>query len=130
MTRESDLLKDATAQDHRIALGVSVGLAAIVFVLAIVFLRGLWMIVLGLGDLGRARTIEGRVLRVRTRNERTYVAVDDGSADHVAVWVTTAGAHQGSDVRIRVATRCRLRTNHRDDGRGGGRCWCVRYAPR
>ncbi len=102
---QSDLLKDATAQDHRIALGVSVGLAAIVFVLAIVILRGLWMIVLGLSDLGRARTIEGRVLRVRTRNERTYVAVDDGSADHVAAWVTTAGAHQGSDVRIRVATR-------------------------
>jgi hypothetical protein len=102
---QADLLKDATAQDHRVALGVSIGLAVIVFVLLVVILRGLWMLVLGISDLGRARTIEGRVLRLRTRNERTYVAVDDGTAEHVAAWVSTSGARQGADVRVRVATR-------------------------
>jgi hypothetical protein len=101
---QSDLLKNATAQDHRIALGVSIGLAVIAFAIAVAMLRGVWMFVLGASDLGRGRTIEGRVLRVRNRNQRTYVAVDDGTDDHVAAWVTTAAARQGVDVRITVAT--------------------------
>jgi hypothetical protein len=101
---QADILKDATAQDHRIALGVGIGIAVIGFVIAVIALRGLWLIVGGVADLGRGRTIEGRVLRVRTRNEQTYVAVDDGTKDHVAAWVTTTGARQGTDVRVEVAT--------------------------
>src|SRR5262249_51136343 len=101
---QADLLKDATAQDHRIALGVSIGIAVIGFAIGVVVIRGLWMIGCGVADLGRRRTIEGRVLRVRTRNQQTYVAVDDGTRDHVAAWVTTAGARQGTDVRVEVAT--------------------------
>ena len=65
---QADILKDATTQDHRIALGVSVGIAVIGFVIAVVVLRGAWLIVSGIADLGRSRTVEGRVLRVRTRN--------------------------------------------------------------
>jgi hypothetical protein len=101
---QADLLKDATTQDHRIAVAVGLGIAAVGFGLAVVFLRGVWMLMIGLADLGRARWIEGRVLRVRTRNNRTYVAVDDGTATHVAAWVSTVGGRQGTDVRIRVAT--------------------------
>jgi hypothetical protein len=102
---QADLLEDATTQDHRIAMGVSVGIAVIAFVLAVIVLRGIWMFVLGLADLRRSRTIEGRVLRVRTRNERTYVAVDDGTKDHVAAWVTTTSVRQGTDVCTKVAAR-------------------------
>src|SRR5262249_28886828 len=68
---QADALKDATTQDHRIALGVSIGIAVISLVIALVVLRGIWMLGLGLSDIGRGRTIEGRVLRVRSRNERT-----------------------------------------------------------
>jgi hypothetical protein len=100
---QADVLKDATAQDHRIALGVSIGIAVIAFVIAVVLLRALWMLALGISDLGRSRTVEGRILRVRTRKERTYVAVDDGMNDHIAAWVTSVGANQGADVRITVA---------------------------
>jgi hypothetical protein len=101
---QADLLKDATTQDHRIAVAVGIGIAAVGFALAVVFLRGIWMLAIGLADLGRARWLEGRVLRVRTRDKRTYVALDDGTATHVAAWVSTVGGHQGTDVRIRVAT--------------------------
>jgi hypothetical protein len=101
---QADILKDATAQDHRIAIGVSIGIAVIGFVIAVIAARGLWLIVGGVADLGRRRTIEGRVLRVRTRNEHTYVAVDDGTKDHIAAWVTSTGARQGTDVRVEAAT--------------------------
>ena len=101
---QADVLKDATAQDHRIALGVSIGIAVIGFVIAVIVLRGMWLIVGGVADLGRSRAVEGHVLRVRTRNQHTYVAVDDGTKDHLAAWVTTRGARQGTDVRVDVAT--------------------------
>jgi hypothetical protein len=101
---QADLLKDATAQDRRVALGVGIGIAVIAFVIAVVALRGLWLLVLGIRDLGRGESIEGRVLRVRTRNQHTYIAVDDGTRDHISAWVTTNAPRQGSDVRVKVAT--------------------------
>ena len=112
---QADLLKDATAQDHRIALGVGIGLAAIGFVLAIVFLRGLWMFVLGLSDLGRGPH-DRRSSASGTDTQRTHLCrCRRRDADHVAAWVTTAGARQASDVRITVATHVGYVRHHRDD---------------
>jgi len=54
------------------------------------------------------------VLRVRHRDKRMYVAVDDGTTDHLSAWVVrTNGAHtvhvaQGSDVRVTLARHCGL----------------------
>ena len=92
----------ATAQDNQIALGISAGLAIVGVVLAVVAARGLCMIGLALLDIGRGRIVDGRVLRVRGRKQGTYVAVDDGSDDHVRAWVSAIGTRQGADVRVTV----------------------------
>jgi hypothetical protein len=101
---QGDILKNATTQDHRVAIGVSIGIGVVAIAAALLALRGIWMLVLGVVDIGRGRTIDGRVLRVRRRNEKTYVAVDDGTDDHIAGWISTKSFQQGADVHARVAT--------------------------
>ncbi len=89
----------ATAQDRQIVFGITAGLTIAGVALALVAMRGLCMIVLALLDIGRGRAVDGRVLRVRSRDKRTYVAVDDGADDHVRAWVSAVGGNQGADVR-------------------------------
>ena len=101
---QGDVLKNATTQDHRVAIGVSIGIGVVAIGAALLALRGIWMLVLGVLDIGRGRTIDGRVLRVRRRNEKTYIAVDDGTDDHIAAWISTKSFLQGADVHARVAT--------------------------
>jgi len=102
---QGDVLRDATAGDRRAALGVGVGILVLAVVAAVVAARSLWMLVLGVSDIGRARTIEGQVLRVRTRNERPYIAIDDGASDHIRAWVNASSstATQGERVRAVIA---------------------------
>jgi hypothetical protein len=100
---QADLVKDASTTDRWVTPVVSVVLAAVVVVLAVFTVRGLWLIGLGIVDIGRARSVKGRVLRVRSRHQHTYMAVDDGTSDHVVAWVTTKSAAQGSDVEVKVA---------------------------
>jgi hypothetical protein len=89
-------------------LGVDTTLAVVVAAAAILVVRGVLMVVTGAVDLcsGRRR-FEGRVLRVRRRGDddhpRWYVAVDDGTSDHVRAWRTSPlGATQASMVRADV----------------------------
>jgi hypothetical protein len=94
-----------------ITLGVTIGLMALAVGAVIGVLRALAMVVLGISDLGRGRTVEGRVLRVRATkgpNDSTIIrwALDDGTRDEIRAW---AGGpmvpRQGGQVRAVVSPR-------------------------
>jgi hypothetical protein len=98
-------------QEQWTALGVTLGLTLLAVGVAVVVLRALVMVVLGLADVRRARTIEGRVLRVRATkgpNNTTIIrwALDDGTRDEIRAW---AGGpivpRQGAQVRAVVSPR-------------------------
>jgi hypothetical protein len=94
-----------------ITLGVTIGLMALAVGAVIGVLRALAMVALGISDLGRGRTVEGRVLRVRATkgpNDSTIIrwALDDGTRDEIRAW---AGGpmvpRQGGQVRAVVSPR-------------------------
>jgi hypothetical protein len=101
---QADLAEKATENHETATLAISIAIGVLALGAALVAARGLWMAALGVLDVGRPRVVEGRVLRVRTKAKRTYVAVDDGTSDHVRAWVPAHSAHQGADVRATVAT--------------------------
>jgi hypothetical protein len=89
-------------------------LLAVAAVLAALALRGLLILALGLSDVGQGRTVEGRVVRLRTRKDgegntvNHAVAVDDGTSDEIRAWkirVLPAGVRQGTWVRAVVTPR-------------------------
>lgn len=93
-----------------VRLGIGLVLAAVVIIGALVALYGAGMLVGGAGDLMRGRrTVEGRVLRLRRRGDdqhlRWYLAVDDGTSDHIRAWrlASEPSAHQGATVRAGVS---------------------------
>jgi hypothetical protein len=90
--------KDAAQLTIDVVIGVLAGGAALLGA------RGLWMAGLAVLDVGRPQVVEGKVLRVRTKAKKTYVAIDDGRADHIRAWVPAHNAQQGADVRATVAT--------------------------
>lgn len=102
-------LDDVQRDQQVLVLVVGAVLVLLTVVLVAVTVRALTMLVFGLLDLGRARDVEGLVLRLRTRgseSKTTFVAVDDGSADHLRAWVPRslpAGLHQGCWVRVEVS---------------------------
>jgi hypothetical protein len=88
---------------------------AIVIAVAVVVALGIGLAVSGglllasgVADLlTPRRTVEGQVLRVRRKGDddhpRWYVAVDDGSVDHIRAWrASPGGAAQGATVRASV----------------------------
>jgi hypothetical protein len=103
---QSDIVEAADDSGDYAALGVSLVVGLLAVGAALVVARGLWMAVLGVLDVGRSSTVDGRVLRVRTKNEKTYIAVDDGTADHIRAWVGAHAAYQGAEVRATVAAHC------------------------
>ena len=74
-------------------------------------LRAGFMLVAAVPDLAGRTTVEGVVLRIRTHDQQPYVAVDDGTGDHVRAWIVepgvlnSAGLVQGSHVRATVTPR-------------------------
>jgi hypothetical protein len=91
-------------------LGVGLVLAGVVLGGVLIALGGAGMFLSGIADLVRGRvTVEGRMLRLRRRGDdqhpRWYLAVDDGSADHIRAWCLTSepSARQGATVRARVS---------------------------
>ncbi|MGH9184368.1 MAG: DUF2207 family protein [Acidimicrobiales bacterium] len=71
---------------------VSAVLAVLAVVPSLVIIRGLWLMLLALSDVGRGRAVEGVVVRVRRRQRGedrwvTYVAVDDGTSDRIRAWI-------------------------------------------
>jgi hypothetical protein len=89
--------------------GVTIG----VTVLAVAAMYGFitWLRVLGGGvvDLFFRTTVTGQVIRVRQFGDRRYVAVDDGTRDHVLAWnvkpVLYSARHEGELVEARIG-RC------------------------
>jgi hypothetical protein len=74
-------------------------------------LRALFMLVAALPDLTVRTPVEGVVLRLRTHEDHHYLAVDDGTGDHVRAWLvdatvlSNAGLTQGAHVRATVSPR-------------------------
>jgi hypothetical protein len=104
-----DLTKDSTTPAG-LRVTVSIVLAVVVTAAALVALVGAAMLVAGLGDLARGRrSVEGRVLRLRTRGDDQHrfwhLAVDDGTTDDVRAWRLSSSppTHQGATVRARVS---------------------------
>jgi hypothetical protein len=95
----------------RTAVGTA-GAGVLAVLAAALIARGGWMVYAGVADLVQGRrTVEGRVLRCRTRgsddDRRWYVAVDDGSTDRIRAWRFTQapGVRQGATVRADVSPR-------------------------
>jgi hypothetical protein len=103
------VLDDVQDDQQALLLVVGAALLLVTVVLLAVTVRALTMLVLGGLDLGRARDVQGLVLRLRTRGSKsktTSVAVDDGSTDHLRAWVPRtlpAGLRQGCWVRVKVS---------------------------
>ena len=99
-------------ENQTAVLGITFALALAAVLGAFGALRALAMVVLGVADVGRGRTIDGRVLRLRdTRgpNKTTVTrwAVDDGSKDEIRAWAggNCFGVRQGAQVRAVVSPR-------------------------
>src|SRR5204863_987199 len=104
--------------------------AAVVTAAIIVGVWSLTKIVLGIVDLFSTKTVEGLVLRARVREtgdwwprrvrflkpdederrRRYFVAVDDGTTDHIAAWRVNPDryAHAPEGAWVRVTVRPRL----------------------
>jgi len=92
------------------AIAITVVVAVVGTVAALVSVRGAWLTLAGLADLVTPRTaVEGRVLRFRDRSSddhvALYVAVDDGSTDRLRAWLlrTRVSVPQGSTAQARVS---------------------------
>ena len=103
-----DVASDRTVPDG-VRAGISVALAAVVTIGALLAAYGAGLLIGGVADLvQRRRPIEGRVLRVRERGDDNkrfwHVAVDDGTTDRVRAWRLKSPpvASQGAFVRARV----------------------------
>lgn len=91
------------------AVAITVVVAAVGTIAALVSVRGAALTLAGLADLVTPRTaVEGRVLRFRDRSSdddvAVYVAVDDGTTDRVRAWLlrTRVAAPQGATAQARV----------------------------
>jgi hypothetical protein len=97
--------------NQSVVLVATLVLSALACVAVVLALRALVMVVLGVTDVRRARTIEGRVLRVRATkgpNKTTIIrwAVDDGTSDEIRAWAGGAMVpRQGAQVRAVVSPR-------------------------
>ena len=100
----ADVIEQANESKNAATLTIDVVIGVLATGAFLFAVRGLWMAVLGVLDVGRPRVVEGRVLRVRTKAKKTYVAIDDGRADHIRAWVPAHNAYQGAEVRATVAT--------------------------
>ena len=91
-------------------LGVAL-IAIPALVIGIWCLRAAFMLVAAVPDLTVRKQLDGVVLRIRTRDQEHYVAVDDGTGDRVRAWVVEstvlngAGLTQGAKVHARVSPR-------------------------
>lgn len=107
------LLDQQGGDQQALTLGLKAAFFVYVILVAGWLVRAVWMLVFGLLDVGRANTVEGRLLRLRRREENdsgvvTHVAVDDGTADHVRAWIprtSPLGLVQGRHVRAVVSPR-------------------------
>jgi hypothetical protein len=97
--------------NQAVVLGASIVVSVLAVTAAVIAVRALVMVVLGVMDVRRRRTVEGRVLRVRAfkgrnRTEVIHWAVDDGSADEIRAWVGgNRSVWQGAQVRVVVTPR-------------------------
>lgn len=91
-------------------LGVAL-IAIPALVVGVWCLRAFFMLVAAVPDLTVRKPVDGVVLRIRTRDDEHYVAVDDGTGDRVRAWVVEsnvlngAGLTQGAKVRATVSPR-------------------------
>jgi hypothetical protein len=73
--------------------------------------RSAAMLAAAVPDLAGRREVEGVALRVRRREEDTYLAVDDGDGAEIRAWrvegavLNQAGVTQGAHVRATVSPR-------------------------
>ncbi|MCU1346909.1 MAG: hypothetical protein JWL70_3175, partial [Acidimicrobiia bacterium] len=105
------------------AAAVGFGVAGIVLTA-----RAVLMLCYGVADLSGRQLIEGTVVRVRPgakagKKQGTYVAVDDGTSDHLrAVEVYDHGVPRpGAKVRVEVTRRLRFVTALEDLGQSSSR---------
>ncbi|HTJ75625.1 MAG TPA: hypothetical protein VL337_09685 [Acidimicrobiales bacterium] len=82
-----------------------------VAVTALWLVRSAAMLAAAVPDLAGRREVEGVALRVRRREEDTYLAVDDGDGAEIRAWrvegavLNQAGVTQGAHVRATVSPR-------------------------
>jgi hypothetical protein len=118
------------AGEEAFLLGVQVLVTGIGAIAVLATARAAWMSGAGVLDLvGGRRTVQGRVLRFRTKGSddrtRSYMAVDDGTAHRVRAWCfhRGRGGNQGSWVRAEVTRHLQhvkdLTTVEAPEGPGG-----------